>query len=363
MSLKHFDIQKKVLWHYDRIHEWLSGDNVYPVSMEIDPSNACNENCVWCLWDEHRKDKTVMTWELMEKIIRNLARVGIRGLIWTGGGEPLINKHVPKGMELAKNLGMENGMFTNGILMTPDIIPTFAKCCTWVRVSLGAATPETFRKCHGADAFNQVISNIKELVRVKKELKSELTIGWSMMVDKGNYHELYDAGKLAKEIGVDYFQGKPLEQLGSEDSKWWYEKVIPIFEKTKKLEDENIKILTAQYTQDKYGDSGSKFMDNITPALEIVCEEQKKCYVHHFVTAITANGDLSFCKNHRDTKEFILGNLKDKSFEEIWHSDRRREIIKKINSGGCKIFCQNGRLNQILKYVKTPNKKNHPNFL
>ncbi|MFC1730006.1 radical SAM protein [candidate division KSB1 bacterium] len=364
MGLKQFDIQQKILWHQDRINKWLKDETVYPITIEIDPSNACNERCIWCCWEEHRNDKTVMSWELIEKIIKDLAKVGVKGLIWTGGGEPLVNKHVPKGMELAKSLGMENGMFTNGILMTPNILPTIVKCCTWIRISLGAATAETFKKCHGTDDFNKIINNIKEFMKLKKELNKDIAIGISMMVHPENYHELYDEAKMAKELGVDYFQGKPLNQMGSEDMKWWNGKVIPLFKKAKdELEDDDFRILTAQYTQDKYGDEGSKFLSDITPSLEVAEEEKKKCYVHNFVTAITANGDVAFCKNLRDRKEFILGNLKTQTMEEIWNSDRRKELIKKINTDQCAVFCQNGRLNQILRYMKKPDNKKHPNFL
>ncbi len=364
MGLKQFDIQQKILWHYDRINKLINNEMVYPITIEIDPTNACNEKCIWCCWEEHRNNKTTMSWKLLEKIIRNLARVDVRGLIWTGGGEPLVNRHTTKGMELAKSLGIENGMFTNGILMTPQRIPTIVRCCTWIRISLGAATAETFRKCHGTDDFEVILDNVREFVKVKRELGSDIAIGLSMMVHPENCHELYDEAKLAKELGVDYFQGKPLNQMGSEDMAWWERAVIPPFKKAKEdFEDGDFKILTAQYTQDKYGDEGSRFISNITPSLNVAEEEKHRCYVHNFVTAITANGDVAFCKNLRDREEFILGNLNKQTLEEIWHSERRKEIIQRINSERCGVFCQNGRLNQILKYIKRPNPKNHPSFL
>jgi len=363
MGLEQFDIQQKILWH-DNLRKWLDGKEVYPITIEIDPTNACNENCTWCCWYDHKKTKETMSKGLLEKIVRNLGRVGIKGLIWTGGGEPLLNKYTVTNMELSKSLGMENGMFTNGILLTPEIIKPIINSCEWLRISFGAATSETFEKCHGTKDFYRIIENIKEFVKVKKELKKNIAIGLSMMVDFGNYQELYDEAKISKELGVDYFQGKPLNQLGSEDKIWWETKVIPLFKKAKEdFEDKSFKILTAQYTQDKYGDQGSKFLSNITPSLEVVDEEKGKCYVHNFVTAITADGDVAFCKNMRDNKEYILGNLKENTLEEIWHSDRRRKIIEKINSKGCDTFCQNGRLNQMLKFIKNPNPNKHPNFL
>jgi MoaA/NifB/PqqE/SkfB family radical SAM enzyme len=361
MSLKQFDIQQKILCHYDRISPWLQGEVIYPINIEIDPTNACNENCKWCCWEEHRKDKTTMSRELLNKIVHNLARVGVKSINWTGGGEPLINKYVPEFMKISKDLGMENGIFTNGILLTSKKLPILVENCTWIRISLGAATPETFLKCHGTNDFYKIIENIKELVRVKKELKSDVTIGISMLVDVDNYHELYEAAVMAKELGVDYFQGKPLIQMGSEDLDWWMNEVIPKFKKSKELETPDFQILVAQYTQSKYGKAGTNFMGD---EKELEVEKDKNvCHVHNFVTAITANGDVSFCKNLRDNPEFILGNLKDQMMEEIYNSERRKDIEKKINEGGCGVFCQNAQLNETLKFLKTPNEKNHLNFL
>src|SRR3989344_902086 len=214
MRLQQFDIQKKILWHTDRLNSWLKDETVYPITIEIDPSNACNESCIWCCWEDHRKGADVMDKELLEKIIKNLAKVGIKGLIWTGGGEPLVNKYTVEYMKLARDLGMENGMFTNGILMTPEKIPTIVECCTWIRISLGTATSDTFKKCHGTADFEKIIENIKEFVRVRKNMNKTISIGLSMMVHPDNYHELYEEAKLAKKLGVDYFQGKPLNQIG-----------------------------------------------------------------------------------------------------------------------------------------------------
>ncbi len=364
MVLKQFNIQQKILWHQDRLNKWSNNETFYPVTIEIDPSNACNQDCVWCCWDEHRNDKTIMSKELLEKIVRDIAGVGVKGLIWTGGGEPLINRHVPYGMKLAKELGMENGLFTNGILLTPDIVPTVIKSCTWVRISLGAATSETFEKCHGTKDFNRVIENVREVVRIRKDIKNGVSFGLSMMVHPENYHEIYDEAKLAKELGADYFQGKPLNQMGSENAQWWNNKVIPLFQKAKaELEDNKFEILTTQYTWDKYDDQGFRFFSQTAMDLNVSEQEKKKCYVHNFVTAITANGDVAFCKNLRDKREFILGNLKTQTFEEIWKSEKRKEAIKKIDCDQCGVFCQNGRLNQMLRFIKSPQKDKHPNFL
>ena len=127
--------------------------NIYQIKNRLIKERIKKKYRVDELDDRLRKTRTRREARLLEKALR--AGVSVPRVYKVEGekiemeyikGEPLINKHVPKNMELAKSLGIDNGLFTNGILMTPDIITTIVKSCTWIRISLGAVTPETFKK-------------------------------------------------------------------------------------------------------------------------------------------------------------------------------------------------------------------------
>ena len=49
---------------------------------------------------------------------------------------------------------------------------------------------------------------------------------------------------------------------------------------------------------------------------------------------INANGDIGLCEQHRP-----IGNLRQKSFTEIWHSEQARQLRASINSKEC--YCTN----------------------
>lgn len=366
MGLEQFEIDQKIFSNKEHLFKFLNGEEVYPINIELDPTNLCNEKCIWCCWKEHRKDKTTLSEKFIERIIYDLAEVGVKSINWTGGGESELNKYTSKGMILAKSLGIQNGIFTNGTLVNKNIAKVLIENCEWVRISLGAASEETFVKCHGISGNNfwKILEGINYLKKFKDELKSSTTIGISQVVVKENFHELYKEAGLAKKLGANYFQGKPDLRVKSEDALWWDNQIIPLFEKAKKdFEDENFKVLIAQYTQDKYGLDGTRFRNSETENLKIVNSEKSKCYVHNFVTAITANGDVAFCKNLRDEKKYILGNLKTSSFKEIWGSQIKKDIENKINCNGCNVFCQNGKLNNTLRYLKSLNKDEASNYI
>src|SRR5688500_6963417 len=39
----------KILNHFDRISAFVRGELVYPITVEIDPTNVCNHRCKWCV--------------------------------------------------------------------------------------------------------------------------------------------------------------------------------------------------------------------------------------------------------------------------------------------------------------------------
>ena len=44
-----FNPQTKVLYHLDRVVDFFNDKKVDPINVEIDPSNACNHSCPFCI--------------------------------------------------------------------------------------------------------------------------------------------------------------------------------------------------------------------------------------------------------------------------------------------------------------------------
>ena len=52
-----FNPHNKILCHLDKVDELLNNKNPSPVTMEIDPSNACNHSCPFCISGHLHLDK------------------------------------------------------------------------------------------------------------------------------------------------------------------------------------------------------------------------------------------------------------------------------------------------------------------
>ena len=46
---KRFNPQGKILVHYDKVKKYFKTGSVDPITIEIDPSNACNHSCPFCI--------------------------------------------------------------------------------------------------------------------------------------------------------------------------------------------------------------------------------------------------------------------------------------------------------------------------
>lgn len=320
--------------------------------------------------------------ELLSRIIDNLARVGVRGLIWTGGGEPLVNKHTPEAIQRANAAGMKNGMFTNGALLTPEIARVLVHNCEWIRFSIAAGTRPEYHRIQGVDDFEKVRRNIEMIVNIAREEQAPVGLGATMLLHKSSLPTFLPYVEMCRDLGLSFAQGKPnnnydheqrstfiqernvrlrrkagdaeaefVEHSSDYDPEWWKNEALPVLAEAEALATPSFKVVTSQYSESKYGEGA---YEN---------SERHDCDVNNFVTAITASADVVWCKNYRDRPEFVIGNLREQTLEEIWKSSRRAEVQAMIDTRACERFCQNKKLVRLLRSVRRPDQTLNPDFL
>lgn len=132
-----------------------------------------------------------------------------------GGGESLLNKHTGQLIDRLYERGIGVGIVTNGTHIDYNL-ESLAKC-TWVGVSINAATREIYNKIHVKDEFDHVLSNVRELVKYSKANKTELAkpghghgISFKYLLHPYNVHEVIQATKIAKEIGCRNMHIRPV---------------------------------------------------------------------------------------------------------------------------------------------------------
>jgi GTP 3',8-cyclase len=335
----------------DRVSDWLQGGNPPPITVELDMTNICNHKCPECVVNYFRAaDTSFLSYELSKDIVKQLAKSKVKGLIFTGGGEPLCNPHTLKIVELARSLGLDLGFITNGALLNDKSAKVILDNCTWARVSLDAASPEVFRLMHGLGGgeFNRVVENIRLLVDTKNKLKSECTIGVGFLTSNRSILDMVKAAILCKKLGVDYLQFRPMQiHRGGKFDYHWTDVQNEIVRCIKYAND-SFQVL---YSQHKYEMAQDEHFGR----------HYHKCYGHQFATVISASGKMYICCHTRGYEKYCIGDLSKESFAKVWNSRKRKTAISRIDFSDCIPLCRDNTFNQILWNIRQP--REHANFL
>ena len=346
----------KLLKHLDRVQGLMEGKNIYPVTVELDASNVCNHDCIWCTFDTYRSIQSrLMPKELMFRVVRELAEVGVKSILWTGGGEPLINTATLDAMDEAIRFGMKNGLYTNGALLDETKVERVIEYCSFVRFSIDAATTKTHHHVHktkSPDEFDKIISNIQRLIDLRnKKGQQHPTVGYSFLVHSDNLDEIVPAARLAKDIGCDYFQLKPVVNY---DGPQLTPDLLKIADreiaKAEKIGNKAFDVISLSY----------KFSD-ISDPQKRYGRDYRTCIGHAFLGTIASNGDVFVCCHKRGMPRFKYGNLNEKSFQEIWESAQRKLAIDRIDVSKCHPLCKAHEFNKLLHRMRGAEK--HPDFL
>ncbi|MBI4620092.1 MAG: radical SAM protein [Desulfobacterales bacterium] len=242
----------KLLAHVDRWKKIKRGKPIPPpILITVDPTNVCNFNCIWCNAEFIRKERKG---SLSKKMLLNLADFlprwgegspdwapGVGAVCIAGGGEPLLNPATPVFIDKVAEAGIEVGIVTNGSMINRYI--DSLSHCTWVGVSVDAARSETFNKFKGAhlnNTFDHIIENIATLADYAKRHNNRLGlkhpaygVSYKYLLYKDNIGEIYQAAKLAKEIGCKNIHLRPAgttwDKLGTEQEIIFSSEDIALF--------------------------------------------------------------------------------------------------------------------------------------
>lgn len=180
---------------------------------QVEPSLACNLDCVMCPWREMRPDGAVMSWDVFSRIAENFHLT--EGVDLTGGGEPTLNPHLIDMVRLARQAGCQVGFSTNGTLVDADMGGSLLSLqLDWISFSVDGATAETYEAIRQGSDFERVIGNIEGLHRLKMTQSSNSPKMMMVLVMmRENYQQLPAYVELAHSLGVEQVIAKNLDVI------------------------------------------------------------------------------------------------------------------------------------------------------
>lgn len=346
----------KLIYHTDRLNQYLETGDCFPLYMEISVIGNCNHRCTFCAYDYIGYPNRKIQTQRLLGLIDELAECGLKSLLYAGEGEPLLHPDIVKFIGRCKKRGIECGIYTNGQLLKKGLAQKLLPLLTFLRFSFNAGTAENYSRIHRVKpaVFSGVVNNMRQAVRIKQKEKLGVDIGLQYVLIRENSGDLFNAIKISKDTGIDYFVIKPYVlqshlQSYRQSVKFRAEKIKDLFDKAENFSDKNFKVIARRLAFQNYGKRNYQY-----------------CYATSFISVVNSAGDVATCLPYWDRKEFIFGNIYRNKFKEIWLGLRRKKIKEflenKFDAKNCPPNCRPHAINEFLSEIKNPKVK-HINFI
>jgi len=346
----------KLNYHIDRLNDFLTKGDCFPLYMEISPVGSCNHRCIFCAYDFIGHPNRRLKSDNLLKFIEDIAECKVKSLIYAGEGEPLLHPDIDKFIVHSKKNNIEVGIFTNGQLLKKELAEKILDSLAFIRFSFNGGTRENYSRIHNVkpEIFDRVISIIESTVKQKEKDKLNLDIGVQFVLLPENIKYLFSAIKVLEDKGVDYFVIKPFVQQSSLQfyrmkKQFSLKSVEDTLDKAESFSDAKFKVTARREAFIGYGK-----------------REYRHCYGTSFISSLNSAGDIASCLPYWDKNEFIFGNIYKNTFREIWLGERRRKIKKylenKLDSSSCPPNCRPNAVNEFLWEIRNPSVR-HLNFV
>ena len=274
--------------------------------------------------------------EKAREIIRDAASLGVKSVIWTGGGEPTV---FPGHLDIFKesmDLGLDASLNTNGAVFRDgwrDVFPRMA----YVRFSVDAANANDYaRDRHVSPAqYNTVLTNMKSLTKEVCSQQSECVVGAGYVVTPRNWSNVIEGVGRIKDTGVQYVRMASMQStLGvsayhGDTWKWANEEV----QKAKAIyEDESFSVISM--TEEAMGGR----------------PDYQLCGFQHFVTYIAASLKIFRCCYTAHTDIGEIGSLENQSFSEWIKSEQCKRELWEFDAKRC-VTCPLDGKNRTILYM------------
>lgn len=312
-------------------------------SLTLSLTYRCNARCEMCYcWkkDVEQEKAREMTLEDMDRLaassyLRRLVALGLTG------GEPFLDDrlrevvevfhryHPPRYISLATN-----GFLPERIIQTVTALLERFPTELWVNVSLDALDDLHSRIRGVPDVLPKTKKTLEALAALRSRYK-QLGVGILFTLQPSNYEQLLPVFDYAREQQVQ-FHLNPIncgEEYYERDARGVFEeyrKILPEIEA-------QFQVLDRECPEDFFG---REFRALFRPYVLSGREPVIPCFAGVTNAFVNPYGEVFPCVPAR--RDFLLGDLKEESFDSIWESDRAARVRRRIGQGVCKclITCE-----------------------
>jgi MoaA/NifB/PqqE/SkfB family radical SAM enzyme len=306
-----------------------------PRSLYLETTNRCDSKCQTCVRTfrtlEPPRDLTLQEVTRIVEQLPALDRVVLHGV-----GEPLLNR------ELVPMIAYLKGKGATVLFNSDAITLTTARARALVdsgldeyRVSMDAASRETYRRIRGVDRFERVVTNVRALRALQRDLGRERPrVSLWLTVMRANLEELPAFARLAANLDVPevHVQRLVFNGLGL---------AVEAQSLHRALQAEEQRLLDEAEAIARAGGVTLTASGLTTPqeSLSGAGDDRRPwagCQRPWALTYVTANGNVLPCCispwSARDYPGLVLGNAFEERVADIWNGERYRAFRARFES-------------------------------
>lgn len=308
----------------------------YPYKFELEPTTICDKKCLLCEHTYWHEKPESLSFDNFKNIVDQFPK--LRWINITGEGTAYYNKDFLKMLEYLRSRRISVNFVDEFEHVNEEIgrkLIGLGVNCIWI--SMDGATKETYQKIKVGCDYEKVVANLKRFVELKKEMGSPLpTLCFRFVVTNLNVQEMpkfvemvHSLGDLGDESKVEFVGLLKFGEIAH-----LYLPTIPqdiIDETVKKARELNVPVAFSHINEPE--------LPNIK-----YCTAWAEPYIMmggHVVQccAVLMSNKRPFLKQH------CFGNLNEKSFKEIWNSEKFRKAREMIprERGPVPLLCANCR--------------------
>lgn len=301
--------------------------NWTPYALDIEPTTRCNLKCPMCTHTYWSRKEQDMSAEVFERIIRDipsLIKVKLQGI-----GEPLLSPHFFELLEIAEKYKVCVHTISNGTTLTDTIIDKlYDSSLVELQISLDSPAKSTYEQIRVGADFDKTISKLERLCSHPKRKKMSISIWATIWND--SMHEAPKLVELCKRLGVDsLFLSFGLGNWGDAavEQSIKGHRVLP--------NDTYLKI----EKECRQTNINSPLILIIFPPSDRRGFQIKQCVWPKTSAFISCDGFVTPCCLSVNPEKFNFGNIKDKTFNEIWNGVEYAKFRKDIMNDGAPAPC------------------------
>jgi MoaA/NifB/PqqE/SkfB family radical SAM enzyme len=271
-----------------------------------------------------------LTIEEIEKLASELAKLGLKRIVFSGG-EPLLRTDFEQICKTFSKHNVKQTLLTNGILLKKKI-EKIAPYLDELIISIDGATPETHDAIRGVNS----LALIKEGIKHTKQIFPELNISFRTVIQKNNFREINDIVQMGLDLGINRVSFLPVDVFSEAFGR--EHKEITVNDSSLLLNADEVNELREvingidkKYFENRFvSEPYSKLMgfaDYFSSALSGGGYPPVYCNAPMMSAVITASGDVLPCF-------FLpkLGNLRQKPLIQILNGDYAKTTRKKVKA-------------------------------